>query len=138
MASTSDTDSSTASPSGQGTSRTRAADPEVRSLISEVAVANQSAEAQHEQANTNTPSSAQQLDEETAEKLNKMLTQNQSSEVESKGQLREVSNQKESTKSSVQTDFAQKQNSQTSSKSNQSANSSQSKQTNQPYQILVM
>ena len=59
-----------------------------------------------------------------------MLTQNQSSEVESKGQLREVSNQKEATKSSVQTDFAQKQNSQTSSKSNQSANSSQSKQTN--------
>lgn len=96
--------------------------------MSEVAVANQSAEAQTEKANTNTPSSAQQPDEETAEKLNKNFTQNQSSQAETKGQLREVSNQKEATKSNVQTDFTQKQNSQTSSKDNQSAKSAQSKQ----------
>ena len=117
------------SQSGQGSSTTRAAEPEVRSLISEVAVANQSAEAQPEQASTNTSSSVQQPNEETAEKLNKIFTQNQSSQAESKGQLREVSNQKEATKSSVQTDFAQKQNSQTSSKANQSSKSSQSNQT---------
>lgn len=61
--------------------------------------------------------------------MNKIFTQNQSSQAESKGQLREVSNQKEATKSSVQTDFAQKQNSQTSSKANQSSKSSQSNQT---------
>ena len=118
------------SPSGQGSSTTNASEPEIRSLISEVAVANQSAEVQPEQANTNTTSSAQQPDEEIAEKLNKILTQNQSSEAASKGQLREVSNQKEATKSSVQTDFALKQNNQTGFKANQSAKSSQSKQTN--------
>ena len=80
---------------------------------------------------TNTSSSAQQQAHETAEKLNKILTQNQSSQAESKGQLREVSNQKGATKTNVQTDFAQKQNSQTSSKANQSAKSSQSSQANQ-------
>ena len=80
---------------------------------------------------TNTSSSAQQQAHETAEKLNKILTQNQSSQAESKGQLREVSNQKEATKTNVQTDFAQKQNSQTSSKTNQSAKSSQSSQETQ-------
>ena len=98
--------------------------------MSEVSVANQSAEAQPEQANTNTISSAQQPDEETAEKLNKIPTQNQSSEAASKNQSRAVSSQKEATKSSIQTDFAQKQNNQTSSKGNQFAKSSQSKQTN--------
>ena len=80
---------------------------------------------------TNATSVAQQQAHETAEKLNKIFTQNQSSQAESKGQLREVSNQKEATKTNVQTDFAQKQNSQTSSKANQSAKSSQSSQANQ-------
>ena len=99
--------------------------------MSEVAVANQSAEVQPAQARTDKTSSTQQQNQETAEKLNKIFTQNQSSQAESKGQLREVSNQKEATKTNVQTDFAQKQNSQTSSKANQSAKSSQSSQANQ-------
>ena len=60
--------------------------------------------------------------------MNKILTQKQTSEA-AKGQLREVSNQKEATKTNVQTDFAQKQNTQTSSKANQSSKSSQSNQT---------
>ena len=73
-ATTSATTARSTSPSGQGSSTTRAAEPEVRSLISEVAVANQSAEAQPEQASTNTSSSVQQPNEETAEKLNKIFT----------------------------------------------------------------
>lgn len=93
--------------------------------MSEVAVANQSAEVQPAQARTDKTSSTQQQAHETAEKLNKILTQKQTSEA-AKGQLREVSNQKEATKSSVQTDFAQKQN--TSSKATQSAKNSQSSQ----------
>ena len=78
---------------------------------------------------TNTSSSAQQPDEETAEKLNKIFTQNQRSQAESKGQTREVSSQKENVSSVVQTNLAQKQNTQTSSKANQSSKSSQSNQT---------
>ena len=101
------------------------------SLESQTTVANQSAEVQPAQARTDKTSSTQQQNQETAEKLNKIFTQNQSSQAESKGQLREVSNQKEATKTNVQTDFAQKQNSQTSSKANQSAKSSQSSQANQ-------
>ena len=73
-ATTSATTARSTSPSGQGSSTTRAAEPEVRLLISEVAVANQSAEAHPEQASTNTSSSVQQPDEETAEKLNKIFT----------------------------------------------------------------
>lgn len=96
--------------------------------MSEVAVANQSAEVQPAQARKDETSRAQQQDQETAEKLNKIFTKNQSSQAESKGQLREVSNQKEATKSSVQTDFAQKENSQISSKANESAKSAQSNQ----------
>lgn len=77
---------------------------------------------------TNATSSAQQQAQETAEKLNKILTQNQTSEA-AKGQTREVSSQKENVSSVVQTNLAQKQNTQTSSKANQSSKSSQSNQT---------
>ena len=88
---------------------------------------------------TNTSSSAQQQAHETAEKLNKILTQNQSSQAESKGQLREVSNQKEATKTNVQTDLLK----------NKIVRQALrlisllkvhkvAKQTNQRYQILVM
>ena len=71
---------------------------------------------------------AQQEGQETAEKLSKSLTQNQSSEV-SNGQAREVSSQKGNVSPVVQTNLAQKQNTQTSSKANQSDKSSQSNQT---------
>ena len=125
-ATTSATTARSTSPSGQGSSTTRAAEPEVRSLISEVAVANRSAEAQPEQASTNTSSSAQQQAQETAEKLDNILTQKQTSEA-SKGHV--GVSQKENVSSVVQTNFAQKQH--TSSKANQSAKSSQSSQANQ-------
>lgn len=111
------------SPSGQGSSRTNASDPEVTSLMSEVAVANQSAEVHLAQARTDKTSSTQQQNQETAEKLNKIPTQNQTSEA-SKGQP--SFSQKENVSSVVQINFAQKQH--TSSKANQSAKSSQSNQ----------
>lgn len=126
MSSTTSTTASSTSPSAQGSSRTNASDPEVTSLMSEVAVANQSAEVQPAQARTDKTSSTQQQNQETAEKLNKIPTQNQTSEA-SKGQS--VLSQKENVSSVVQTNFAQKQH--TSSKANQSAKSSQSSQANQ-------
>ena len=79
---------------------------------------------------TNATGVTQQEGQETAEKLSKSLTQNQSSEVP-KGQAREISSQKENVSPVVQTNLAQKQNTQTSSKANQSAKSSQSSQANQ-------
>lgn len=93
--------------------------------MSEVAVANQSAEVQPSQARTDETSSTQQQAQETAEKLNKILTQNQTSEA-AKGQTREVSSQKENVSSVVKTNLAQKQH--TSSKANQSDKSAQSNQ----------
>ena len=50
MSSTTSTTASNTIPSAQGSSRTNASDPEVTSLMSEVAVANQSAEVQPAQA----------------------------------------------------------------------------------------
>ena len=93
--------------------------------MSEVAVANQSAEVQPEQVSTDATSSTQQQDQETADKLNKILTQNQTSEV-FKGQS--GLSQKDNVSPVVQTNLAQKQS--TSSKSNQSSKSSQSSQAN--------
>ena len=55
------------------------------SLESQTTVANQSAEVQSAQARTDKTSSTQQQNQETAEKLNKIPTQNQTSEA-SKGQ----------------------------------------------------
>jgi LPXTG-motif cell wall-anchored protein len=75
---------------------------------------------------TNATGVAQQQNQETVEKLNKIPTQNQTSEA-SKGQS--SLSQKENVSSVVQTNFAQKQH--TSSKANQSAKSSQSSQANQ-------
>ena len=98
------------------------------SLESQTTVANQSAEEQPTQTMTNATSSIQQEGQETAEKLSKSLTQNQSSEA-SKGQPREVSSQKENVSPVVQTKLAQKPNTQTSSKANQSDKSSQTNQT---------
>lgn len=74
---------------------------------------------------SNATSSAQQQAQETAEKLNKILTQKQTSEA-SKGHV--GVSQKENASSVVQTNLAQKQNTQTSSKANQSSKSSQSNQ----------
>jgi len=93
--------------------------------MSEVAVANQLAEVQPAQARTDATSITQQEDQETAEKLNKILTQNQTSEA-SKGQS--GLSQKGNVSPVVQTHLAQKQN--TSSKANQSDKSSQSSKTN--------
>ena len=114
--------------SNQNTPTSNPSSSEGASLKSNTSLANQPTKEQPTQIMTNATSSAQQQAHETAEKLNKILTQKQTSEA-AKGQLREVSNQKEATKSSVQTDFAQKQNTQTSSKANQSSKSSQ-KQSN--------
>lgn len=125
-ATTSATIARSTSPSGQGSSTTNAAAPEVTSSMSEVAVANQSVEVEPAQARTDATSSAQQLDGETADKLNKIQTQNQTSEA-SKNQS--GFSQKGNVSPVVQTNFAQKQNSQTSSKANQSSKSSQSNQT---------
>ena len=77
---------------------------------------------------TNATGVAQQEGQETAEKLDKLQPQNQSSKA-SKGQPREVSSQKENVGPVVQTNLAQKTNNQTSSKANQSDKSSQSNQT---------
>jgi len=77
---------------------------------------------------TNATSGAQQEGQETAEKLDKIQAQNQTPEA-SKGQPREVSSQKENVSPVVQTNLAQKQNTQTSSKANQSDKSSQTNQT---------
>ena len=111
--------------SNQNTPTSNPSSSEGASLKSNTSLANQPTKEQATQIMTNATSSAQQQAHETAEKLNKILTQKQTSEA-AKGQLREVSNQKEATKSSVQTDFAQKQN--TSSKATQSAKNSQSSQ----------
>ena len=92
MSSTTSTTASSTSPSAQGSSRTNASDPEVTALMSEVAVANQSAEVQPAQARTDKTSSTQQQNQETAEKLDKIQAQNQtpgsikrSVKLESKG-----------------------------------------------------
>ena len=86
-------------------------------------MANQSVEVELAQARTDETSSAQQLDGETADKTNKIQTQNQTSEA-SKGQS--GLSQKENVRPVVQTNLAQKQN--ISSKPTQSAKSSQSSQ----------
>ena len=125
-ATTSATIARSTSPSGQGSSTTNAAAPEVTSSMSDVAVANQSVEVEPAQARTDATSSAQQLDGETADKLNKIQTQNQTSEA-SKNQS--GFSQKGNVSPVVQTNLAQKQN--TSSKTNQSAKSSQSSQETQ-------
>ena len=98
------------------------------SLESKTSVANQTVEGQPKQSMTNATSSAQQQGQETAEKLSKILPQNQTSEA-AKTQAREVSSQKENVSPGVQTNLAQKQNTQTSSKANQSDKSSQTNQT---------
>ena len=98
------------------------------SFESQTTVPNQSAEEQPTQSMTNATGVTQQEGQETAEKLSKSLTQNQSSEVP-KGQAREISSQKENVSPVVQTNLAQKQNTQTSSKANQSDKSSQTNQT---------
>ena len=123
MSTTTSTTASSTSPSGQGSSTTNASAPEVTSSMSEVAVANQSAEVELAQARTGATSSTQQEDQETADKLNKILTQHQTSEA-SKGQS--GLSQKENVSPVVQTNLAQKQN--TSSKATQSAKNSQSSQ----------
>ena len=113
--------------SNQNTTTSNPSSSEGASLKSNTSLANQPTKEQPTQIMTNATSSAQQQAHETAEKLNKILTQKQTSEA-AKGQLREVSNQKEATKTNVQTEFAQKQNTQTSSKATQSAKNSQSSQ----------
>ena len=77
---------------------------------------------------TNATSGAQQESQETAEKLDKLQPQNLTSEA-SNGQAREVSSQKENESPAVQTNLAQKPNTQTSSKANQSDKGSKSNQT---------
>lgn len=89
------------------------------SLESKTSVANQTVEGQPKQSMTNATSSAQQQGQETAEKLSKILPQNQTSEA-AKTQAREVSSQKENVSPVVQTNLVQKQNTQTSSKASQS------------------
>ena len=114
--------------SNQSTSTSKTSSPEVSSLELQTTVANQSAEEQPTQTMTNATSGAQQEGQETAEKLDKIQAQNQTPEA-SKGQPREVSSQKENVSPVVQTNLAQKQNTQTSSKANQSDKSSQTNQT---------
>ena len=83
---------------------------------------------------TNATGVAQQQNQETVEKLNKIPTQNQTSEA-SKGQS--SLSQKENVSSVVQTNFAQKQHTALRLISLLKVHKV-AKQTNQRYQILVM